>query len=772
MQYSNYSLPYVLRNSIITFLVIISYSPKSSPQEGGYVNSYTVSVGDTLKFYISTSVSPFDLTVFKIEQQATFFRTLGPAQGGVQSVPDSAFHYGCGWQVTYQFVIPADWGPGAYRANFPITGGVRGVIFFVRPKTPGSYSKLLLILSTNTWQAYNNFGGKSIYEYNSTDFKRAYKVSFNRPAADPLGTLGSADFYKYEYKFIQFASNNNLKFEFASNYDLDIYPDLLKNYEVALLVGHNEYWSRTERLQLENFINKGGRLIILAGNTSWWQVRFEDNGKTMVCYKDRIFDPLNGVVDSLVTVNWWNTPVNYPENLFTGVSFRHGGFVNAFFNGEIVLPHEEGYGDYAAYNTHHWAFNGTGLRDGEEFGYDNAIVGYETDGTLFGWQNGIPYATGEDSSPVNLKILGISPAINYNPAVGKGYGTVVYFHTAEGSAVFNGATTDWVDGLYSDPANGLFVDPIVARITLNVINKFLENRFPPEINNWYPSRVQTAEINGEEMFLNVREYLVKEHETLGLTINASDPYGESVNYIWKQNGEAAGSGSFYVYANSGGNTSPQKVIISGCAFNSKDTASISWEIFNRELVIASDPVTIVKPGGEYQYKLRSFNYYNDDLTYTVLAAPSWIQLDSDGFLGGTAPLDTGSHATSISVSNEHAQSDTQSFTLSVKEIITSVEEELKPISHKLFQNYPNPFNPSTTISFQLSEAAVVSLKVYDVLGREASLLVNNEFKSAGNHSVIFHSDEFPSGIYIYFLSVGSNGRAGDKVFVNKMVLQR
>ncbi len=87
-----------------------------------------------------------------------------------------------------------------------------------------------------------------------------------------------------------------------------------------------------------------------------------------------------------------------------------------------------------------------------------------------------------------------------------------------------------------------------------------------------------------------------------------------------------------------------------------------------------------------------------------------------------------------------------------------------PLSFKLNQNYPNPFNPSTTISFQLTQPMVVSLSVYNLLGEEVTVLLNEEVKSAGHHSVVFHADELSSGVYIYTL------KAGDNIFKNKMSL--
>ena len=128
------------------------------------------------------------------------------------------------------------------------------------------------MLSTNTWNAYNSYGGKSLYAFNSSNSERSFKVSFQRPFERDLGIFGSPDYYRYENKLINWAGNINVLFETASMYDLDVNPSLLSNYNIVFIAGHNEYWSRAERRQFENFVNDGGKLIDMSGNTSWWQV--------------------------------------------------------------------------------------------------------------------------------------------------------------------------------------------------------------------------------------------------------------------------------------------------------------------------------------------------------------------------------------------------------------------------------------------------------------------------------------------------------------------
>jgi hypothetical protein len=95
-----------------------------------------------------------------------------------------------------------------------------------------------------------------------------------------------------------------------------------------------------------------------------------------------------------------------------------------------------------------------------------------------------------------------------------------------------------------------------------------------------------------------------------------------------------------------------------------------------------------------------------------------------------------------------------------KDPVVGINEEYKirlPFDIRLFQNYPNPFNPTTVISYQLPEKNFVTIKVYDILGREITTLVN-EYKEAGNYKVEFSADKYQlsSGVYFYTLKAGKN----------------
>ena len=99
-------------------------------------------------------------------------------------------------------------------------------------------------------------------------------------------------------------------------------------------------------------------------------------------------------------------------------------------------------------------------------------------------------------------------------------------------------------------------------------------------------------------------------------------------------------------------------------------------------------------------------------------------------------------------------SEMQSYPITITTTPTEVVERNAPYRFELFNNYPNPFNPSTVIGYQLAVNSPVTIKVYDVLGREVMTLVN-ERQTAGDHSVKFDARNLPSGVYFYRLNAGS-----------------
>jgi hypothetical protein len=277
----------------------------------------------------------------------------------------------------------------------------------------------------------------------------------------------------------------------ATGAGLDGDPGILGGYRLAVSAGHDEYWSWGMRDALEAFIAGGGNVAFFSGNAVCWQVRFEDDGATMVCYKDRYAeDPAFAADHRRATTLWSSQVVGRPENQLTGLSFTRGGYIRM---GSAV---PRGSGGFTVWRPGHWAFGGTDLRYGDVFGAADAIAAYEADGCewTLSAEDRLPVPTGRDGTPESLTILATAPArlwsrdelpSRYRPLAPGDLETtaralfgdevharrLAHNHAVigcytRGGTVFSAGTTDWAYGLAGH-------DPIVERITRNVLDRLL-----------------------------------------------------------------------------------------------------------------------------------------------------------------------------------------------------------------------------------------------------------------------------------------------------------
>ncbi|HEX6352620.1 N,N-dimethylformamidase beta subunit family domain-containing protein [Actinophytocola sp.] len=343
--------------------------------------------------------------------------------------------------------IQAPWRSSLYRAEFGDGGDERSrPHFVVRPADPGASSAILVSVPFPTWEAYNHLGvpGEGMYLTEQPD--RAVRVRLDRPGGGPEN---AGD---WEMPFYRWLSDTGRTVEYCSALDLHTGAAGLDRYRLLICAGHDEYWSWEMRDNVEAFVDTGGNLAFFTGNTCWWQVRFEDDLRTMVCYRDAAGDPMSAVDPRRVTVEWSSAPVNRPENSLTGVSFRRG----AGCWEDMSLVEKAG---YTARFAQHWVFDGTGLRDGEEFA--TGAVGYETDAADFEEIDGVPRVTGRDGTPPEFVVLATADLRHWRGYGQGGHATMGIFRRGLGT-VFNAATVNWVNRL---------TDVTVARITANVVDR-------------------------------------------------------------------------------------------------------------------------------------------------------------------------------------------------------------------------------------------------------------------------------------------------------------
>lgn len=461
---------------VITAAVPATSAPLEPPSlfVEGYAGRVSYVAGEHVELHVSTSASTYDIEIARLGAQRKIVLTRDDLPGAEHSVPENASSHGCGWPVSHTFPLPEDWPSGYYQVVLRAAdaGGTylqrnrraaEGECFFiVRPSQPGSRTKILLQLSSNTYNAYNNWGGFSLYSYHALGKVQGHRVSSLRPPRSQFGN--------WEQPFAAWAERQGYALDYCANADLEFHPELLQHYRLVLSVGHDEYWSAPMRDHLEAFIARGGNVAFFSGNTCCWQVRSEDDGRALTSWKQWYnLDPVYPTGDhATLSTLWSHHLIGRPENELTGVGFLFGGYHRS--HGQFM----DGSGAYTVHRPEHWLFAGTGLEAGDAFGGQDTIVGYECDGCEFVWQDGLPVPTGGDGTPENFVILGTCPA-RWHPDDAYWYerfeqgreGAAVLGTYTRGGTVVTTGSTDWAHGLRGG-------DPIVERITRNVLDRLSE----------------------------------------------------------------------------------------------------------------------------------------------------------------------------------------------------------------------------------------------------------------------------------------------------------
>jgi hypothetical protein len=437
----------------------------------GYATQNSYQPGDEVAFHLSTSAPKFTVEIARVGAKRDVVWTGKDLPGLEHPVPENASSHGCGWPVAFKVPVGAGWRSGYYVATLRAEdrGGrftQRGrrtaeseVYFIVRSANPGRDTRILLQLATNTYNAYNNWGGFSLYAFNGRGRNQGSRVSFHRP--------GGSQFASWELPFVAWAERNGYTLDFAANSDLEFRPELLARYQLILSVSHDEYWSTPMRDHLEAFIGQGGNVAFFSGNSICWQVRSEDAGHALVCWKQNYHqDPVwaSGAYATLSTA-WSHHLLKRPENTLTGVGFLWGGYRKS--HGQFMTEPAE----FTVHRPEHWVFAGTDLKRGAVFGGQDTIVGYECDGCELIWKDGLPYPTHKDGTPETFTVLSTCPA-RWHPDDAEWYekwekgrtGNAVMGVYTRGGTVFTSGSTDWAHGLRGG-------DQAVERITRNILDK-------------------------------------------------------------------------------------------------------------------------------------------------------------------------------------------------------------------------------------------------------------------------------------------------------------
>ncbi len=328
------------------------------------------------------------------------------------------------------------------------------------------HSDFLYQQSVSTYEAYNNWGGKSLYDWNSTG-GAAMKVSFDRPYA--MGNqsisapaVGSGEFLitvqppqegppgGFEFPFVRFLEREGYDVTYSTDVDTAEDPAALLNHKALLIVGHDEYWNWAQRANVIAARDAGVSLGFFSSNTMYWQIRYEPDSsgtpdRTIVCYKTLATtedpDYLSGDPNLMkyTTVQWRQPPVNLPEDAVIGVMY----YTNPV-QGDIVVD-----------DASSWVYNGTGLTQGSHL---KGLLGYEVD-QMYGHA-----PAGTDR--IAHSVFGTGA---------QDFSDATVYTAPSGAIVFATGSMEWSWGLddYGVPdVRPSYLNPDAQQVTRNVLARF------------------------------------------------------------------------------------------------------------------------------------------------------------------------------------------------------------------------------------------------------------------------------------------------------------
>jgi hypothetical protein len=322
----------------------------------GYATTISVNPGDTVRFKINTTSSNYHFDILRLgyyqgngaRKLAAGLRpsvSLPQTQPPCLSLQDSTGLNDCGnWAVSASWAVPSNAVSGVYIAHLvrdDASGGSH-IVFIVR--NDASHSDLLFQTSDETWQAYNTYGNNSLYTCaancppgSPAAYKGASKVSYNRPFHTADDDQTRSWLMYAEYPMIRFLERNGYDVSYTTGLDVGTAAggSLLNNHKAFMSVGHDEYWSGTQRANVEAARDHGLNLAFFSGNEVFWKTRFEPSfdgtntpNRTLVTYKETHYD---GPVDPKDPPTWtgtWQDPRfsppadgGNPQNALTGQQF-------------------------------------------------------------------------------------------------------------------------------------------------------------------------------------------------------------------------------------------------------------------------------------------------------------------------------------------------------------------------------------------------------------------------------------------------------------------
>jgi hypothetical protein len=471
------------------------------PSIQGYATSMSVPIGGTISFKIKTPSTAYHIDILRLGYYGgagarMIAAGLKPSAALPQNQPACLTNsttglIDCGnWGVSASWTVPSQAVSGVYIAHLvrddgSAAGDDSQVPFVVT--NPNSRSDVLVQTSDESWEAYNAYGGNSLYTCtvacppgNPLGYKAAYSVSYNRPFDGTLTTdLGQSDLYYAEYQMIRFLERNGYNVSYTSEAGVDANSPALTNHKIFISSGHDEYWSAGQRTNVQNALSAGVSLAFFSGNEMFWKTRWGPSidgsntpYRTLTTYKETHFNAPTDPQDPTAWTGTWPDPRfsppadgGQPANALTGQQFD----VNAGTT-DLQVPYQ--------YNKLRlWRNTGvTKLISGQSLtlGKGTGLLGYEWD---LDEDNGFRPAGEFDLSSTTA--TGLETFNDYGSTTQENQTAthhLTLYRAPSGALVFGAGTVQWAWGLDNTNAWGVGTtdpsgnppDPNVQQATVNL----------------------------------------------------------------------------------------------------------------------------------------------------------------------------------------------------------------------------------------------------------------------------------------------------------------
>lgn len=448
----------------------------------GFTTDMSVNVGQTVFFKIQTSATAYTINIYRIGyyegQGARLVASIVPSATLPQAQPACLTNSATGltdcgnWGVSASWAVPSTAVSGVYVAKLTRsdTGEASLIVFVVR--NDSSHSDILVQTSDPTWQAYNIYGGSSLYTGPTI---RAFKVSYNRPL-----TLPGMDtsFFTSEFPMLAWLEGNGYDVSYFSGVDTDRNGALIKQHKIFMSVGHDEYWSGGQRSNVEAALAAHVNLGFFSGDEISWKTRWEPSidgsnttYRTLVCYKETLASAVIDPADPPIWTGWWrdgrfSPPADggRPGNGLSGTLLG----VNESRNDAITVPQADG-------RMRFWRNTSVAsLGPGQVATLPTGVLGYEWDVDA---DNGFRPA---GLFPLSTTALAVTQCIlstsnlsaNDGYAIGNCTAThhLTLYRAPSGALVFGAGTVQWSWGLNATHAiSGTPSDINMQQATVNLI---------------------------------------------------------------------------------------------------------------------------------------------------------------------------------------------------------------------------------------------------------------------------------------------------------------